>query len=146
MLTFSELQATDPTVVVTMSLDLLGDPRGEVRIAGHGHDLQSQYQTRVSALEPFDILVRHCDKTYREPHEVAIVIRELTISTWHMTDAHNHLAVYTNDRGPDLHTRYLGFNGEWKLNIDQPFWTWHHDHTGQGMFIYPVNDGSLQTC
>jgi len=140
MRNFSELQATKPTLVVTMQLDLVGDPQGEITIAGCIHPLAQQCHTTVSAQESFEIHVRHTNKTYQEPHEVAIVIRELTISTWRMTDAHNHLAAYSNDRGPDLYTRYLGFNGEWQLNIDQPFWLWHHEHTGQGMLIRPVND------
>jgi hypothetical protein len=138
MQTFLELQAIEPMLEVQMRLDLLGDPRGQVCIAHQWFPLQTQYQVMVSAAQAFDLVVLHHDKTYQEPYERAIVIIELTIGIWRMTDAHNHLVTYQNDRGPNLHTRYLGFNGEWRLNIDRAFWLWHHHHTGQGMLICPV--------
>ena len=36
-----------------------------------------------------------------------------------------------------LISEYIGYNGCWTLNIDQPFYHWYHTATGQGMLIRP---------
>lgn len=144
MLTFSELRATDPTLEVTVCLELVGDPQGHVLIGHHRGALNSLSRTTIDARDAFDITVIMCGKTYQEPHEVAVIIRDISIGAWHMTDAYNHLAHYQNDRNGHPHARYLGFNGEWRLRVDQPFWLWHHHMTGQGMLIQPVRQESRQ--
>lgn len=138
MLTFSDLRATEATLEVTVHLELLGDPQGHVRIGHYRGALKSLSQITIDARDAFDIIVAIYSKTYQEPHEVAVMIQDISIGVWHMTDAYNHLAHYQNDRDGHPHARYLGFNGEWRLSIDQPFWLWHHHNTGQGMLIQPV--------
>ena len=141
---FSDLRAIDPHLTVSLRLTLLGEPQGEIQIGSWRCALTDHAHHPVSALEPFEISVTLCAKTYQEPHEVAVVIDSIAIGPWHMTDAYNHLAHYQNDRDGHPHARYLGFNGVWRLEIDQPFWLWHHDHTGQGMLIQPVKLESRQ--
>jgi hypothetical protein len=141
---FSDLRDTDPQLTVSLRLTLVGEPQGEIQIGSWRCALTDHVQHAVSMLEPLVIAVILRDKTYQENHEVAVVIDTIEIGSWHMTDAYNHLACYQNDRDGHPHARYLGFNGVWRLEIDQPFWLWHHDHTGQGMLIQPVKLESHQ--
>lgn len=144
MLTFCDLLVTEATVKIQIDLELLGSPKGQICIGTRSWPLDTRITHDQSATDAFVITVSHTHKTYQEPYEVAVVIRDVSIGPWQMTPAHNHLGHYTNDRDAHPNTRYLGFNGEWRLEIDQPFWLWHHHNTGQGMLISPVKLESRQ--
>jgi hypothetical protein len=49
----------------------------------------------------------------------------------------SHLATYKNDQNVTQPTNYLGFNGTWNLKINEPFYRWRHNITGQGWLLEP---------
>jgi hypothetical protein len=81
-----------------------------------------------------DIVVKHHGKTdeeFKTRKELAISVEEIEING--ITDPkfvwsgqfHPEYPRWEEDRGP-IDTNYLGFNGEWKLTITIPAYTWIH--------------------
>ena len=81
-----------------------------------------------------DIVVKHHGKTeeeFKSGQDLAVIVEELEINgisdpkfVW----AGKFYPIYPRweqDQGP-IDTNYLGFNGEWKLSISIPAYTWIH--------------------
>lgn len=91
----------------------------------------------VGLTEPIKIEVEMKDKKYDQNLETALIIDELTIDGMEIIPNYVHLATYHNERGLELFTNYLGFNGSWVLDINEPFYQWRHRVTGQGWLLEP---------
>lgn len=90
-----------------------------------------------------DIIVKHHGKTedeYKSAKDLAVIIEEIEINgisdpkfIW-QGKFHPEYPRWEEDKGP-IDTNYLGFNGEWKLTITIPAYTWIHKTLGLG-WIY----------
>jgi hypothetical protein len=142
MKNFSDLLATDLQLDLVMSMAPVGIPDVEISI-----NQQLVFQGRRR--EPFtisqqlplrsglSISVRLKNKIYGEIHDTAIMLRQISIDGFDIIPAWTQLAEYVNDHHNTDPTTYLGFNGEWKLEIPEPFYQWRHRVTGQGWLLHP---------
>lgn len=90
-----------------------------------------------------DIIVKHHGKTDEEYYSgkaLAVMVEEIEINgisdqrfVW-QGGFHPDYPSWEEDRGP-IDTNYLGFNGEWKLRITIPAYTWIHETLSLG-WIY----------
>jgi len=90
-----------------------------------------------------DIVVKHLGKTeeeFKSREELAISVEEIKINGISDTKFvwagkfHPEYPRWEEDKGP-IDTHYLGFNGEWRLTISIPAYTWIHKIQGLG-WIY----------
>jgi hypothetical protein len=90
---------------------------------------------RVELLDNIDIVIKLYNKEYSADNETAVIIDNISIDDIDIVPKFDYLAKYVNDHNNNNPTSYLGFNGTWQLNIDQPFYRWLHKHTGQGWLL-----------
>lgn len=83
------------------------------------------------------ISVRLKNKIYGSGPDTAVVLKQISIDGFDIIPAWTQLAEYVNDHDNTDPTTYLGFNGEWKLEIPEPFYQWRHQITGQGWLLRP---------
>lgn len=140
MKTYSDLQDIDQVIDIKINLRPIGRPNIS---AGINHDF-SDYtglsvpvtlDYRVGLLDNIDIIIKLYDKEYSIDNETAIIIDNIVIDNISIVPKFDYLAEYANDHNNNNPTNYLGFNGTWRLNIDQPFYHWLHKHTGQGWLL-----------
>ena len=142
MKNFSDLLATDPQLDLDISVDPIGSPYTEIWI---NQNLMYQGQlsgtldisTKLPLLSAFSISVKLKNKIYLSDSETAIVLNKISIDGFDIIPAWTHLACYSNDYDICGPTSYMGFNGEWQLEITQPFYQWRHQVTGQGWLLCP---------
>jgi hypothetical protein len=142
MKNFLDLLATDPQLDLVISVIPVGVPDAEIWI---NQDLLHQghvsgtldISVKLPLLSAFSISVKLKNKIYQSASETAIVLNRVSIDGFDIIPAWTHLACYTNDHHMDDPTSYLGFNGEWKLEIPEPFYQWRHKVTGQGWLLNP---------
>lgn len=67
----------------------------------------------------------------------AIFLRSVGIETYHFDDFLHRATYYPIGREP-LKSNYLGWNGEWRLPIETPIFTWLHQTQHLG-WIYGKN-------
>lgn len=77
------------------------------------------------------------NKVYNETRETAIIIECITVDGINLIPDYVHLCDYKNDHNLNIKTHYIGYNGIWSLHINEPFYIWHHNVSGQGMLIKP---------
>jgi hypothetical protein len=93
--------------------------------------------------DTIDIIVKHHGKTeeeYKSGRNLAISVEEIEIND--ITDPkfvwqgkfHPEYPRWEEDKGA-IDTNYLGFNGEWRLTISIPAYTWIHKTLSLG-WIY----------
>lgn len=141
---FCDLLDIDSRICCHVRTKTLGGALGHVMINNQRWDLDLDIQHWCDVLAPIKIQVHHHSKTHLESHEVAVVIDLIQIDHWVMQQQHDHLAQLITDTNRMIHARYLGENGVWTLDVDGPFWLWHHRHTHQGMLIQPAKLESRQ--
>jgi hypothetical protein len=142
---FSELLATEVDLSVVIVLEPVFDtqvPHTVVTVAQQ--ILFSGQLTQpvtlsccVDLLSQIEILIELKDKDYHKDHTSAVVISRLSIDSHDLVPQWSHLAHYSNDKNYSLPTTHLGFNGTWKLDINEPFYRWRHRATGQGWLLLP---------
>jgi hypothetical protein len=143
---FSELLATEISLPVEIVLEPVFDtqvPKIVVTVAQRvlfSGQLTQPVTLRccVNLLTQFDILIEIIDKDDYKDRTSAVVISQLKIDSHDLVPQWSHLAYYSNDRNYNLPTTHLGFNGIWKLSINEPFYRWWHRATGQGWLLGPV--------
>ncbi len=147
MKTFSDLLATDHYITVRVTLKSIkhnGAPGATVRVNNMITEFIQLTETSVvteyidDLSDPIDIEISMCDKIYDEHKETAVIIDSISIDGFEIVPNWTHLAEYNSERGPQGPTSYLGFNGSWRLHIDQPFYQWRHRVTGQGWLLEPI--------
>lgn len=139
MKTYSDLQAIDHQVHVQVTLEPIGTPDTCIIVGPHrGGGLLFQpvdFTVSVPLLTPFIIQIELANKIYSDQQETAVRISRLCIDDVDILPRYLHLAQYVNDHAWKDPTDYLGFNGKWTLTIDQPFYQWLHQHSGQGWLL-----------
>jgi hypothetical protein len=126
---------------ICIQLEPVGCPDIEVTVAENVHVglklnnlLKLEYQ--VNLLDLFLINIELKNKIYTLDYETAIIIRQLSIDNINLIPKFDYLANYDNDHNNNNPTNYLGFNGNWSLTFDRPFYQWIHLHTAQGLLVY----------
>ena len=141
---FSDLLATDLYLDLILTAEPVGAPDVEIWI-----DQQLMHQgqlsqpitvsTQLSLLSEFSVLVKLKNKVYSSESETAVVVTKLSIDGFDLVPRFTHLAQYANDHDFTEPTSYVGFNGEWKFNINKPFYQWQHEITSQGWLFQPCS-------
>jgi hypothetical protein len=139
MKTYSDLKAIDQRLCCHVELEPVGTPEVAVIIAGvygGGKLFQSVvFDVNVDLLTPFSIEIELKNKTYTTEYETAVVIKQLQIDGIDLVPRFDYMATYVNDHNNTDPTSYLGFNGQWTLTFDRPFYQWLHQATAQGWLI-----------
>ena len=92
---------------------------------------------RINLLEKIDIEITLLNKNYKTSNNTAIIIDSLTLDTFNIIPKWTQFASYENDHNVNEPTNHIGFNGSWKLKINEPFYKWKHKITGQGWLLEP---------
>ena len=87
----------------------------------------------ISKTMEFEIELK--GKQYDQTRETAVIVQQLCVDGIKLIPDFLHLVQYQNDHHKDINTNYIGYNGTWKLQINEPFYRWHHRHSGQGFLI-----------
>ena len=98
------------------------------------HEQWVEVQIHPDRGDTVDIIVKHHGKTdeeYKSGQDLAVVVEEIEINginhpkfVWEGM-FHPEYPRWEENQGP-MDTNYLGFNGEWKLTISIPAYTWIH--------------------
>ena len=139
---FSDLLATDLHLDLVLIAEPVGYPDVEIWIDQQLiHQGQSSEFITVSKQLPllsgFSIMVKLKNKVYTSESETALVLNNLSIDGFDIIPQFTHLAKYTNDHAFTEPTSYIGFNGEWRLEVTKPFYQWQHEITSQGWLFQP---------
>ena len=140
MKTYSDLQDINQSIDVKITLRPIGLPNLHASVnqklsnyVGLSTPITLEYC--VGLLDNIDIVIKLYNKEYNLSVETAVIIDTITIDNINIVPKFDYLATYLNDHSNNNPTSYLGFNGTWQLNIDQPFYHWLHKHTGQGWLL-----------
>ena len=150
MKNFSDLLATDLHLDLVLIAEPIGTPDVEIWIS---QQLIYQGQlsepvtvaTQLPLLLDFSISVNLKNKAYSSDSETALVLNKLSIDGFDIIPNFTHLANYANDHDFKEPTSYIGFNGEWKLEVTKSFYQWRHEITSQGWLFQPcrINNNLL---
>lgn len=140
MNTYSDLQDIDTCLQLHIELEPVGTPDIVTTVNGftqHYPELSNSIvlDYQIDLLDLFSISIELRNKHYTTERETAVIIRRLSIDNIQIIPKYDYLAKYHNDHDYNNPTNYLGFNGQWTLAIDQPFYHWLHRHSGQGWLI-----------
>lgn len=140
MKTYSDLQDIDQLINVKINLRPVGSPDviaeiNQNRSEHTGLTTPITVEYRVGLLDNIDIVIKLRNKEYSTNNETAVIIDNIAIDDIDIVPKFDYLATYVNDHNNNNPTSYLGFNGTWQLNINQPFYRWLHKHTGQGWLL-----------
>lgn len=147
MQTLYDLTATlnNTCVKVSLALELVGNPRYKIQVNNVVYEHLARNDKNEIKLvascplrEPIKVVVTLYGKHYAQDSTSAIIIQSLKFDDFEIVPGWTQLASYSNDRDNTAPTNYLGFNGHWTLDLDQPFYIWHHRITGQGWLLEPV--------
>jgi hypothetical protein len=97
-----------------------------------------QAQTQVGLTDDIVISVKMSNKIYSIEKETAINIDCVTVDGLDITEHCYSIMSYDNDQQVTANTLYLGFNGDWKIQIPGPFHHWWHKCSGQGWLLTPT--------
>jgi hypothetical protein len=142
---FSNLLATEYFLDVRLRLSAVtnnGLPRCLVRVNDlilYLGDLDQSQDLRcqVPLKSHVHVCIEVSNKIHSLDRDTAVVIDSLTLDGFDLVPNYVHLARYENEADYQDPTTYLGFNGRWQLDIDQPFYVWRHRATGQGWLLQP---------
>jgi hypothetical protein len=97
-----------------------------------------EFQGRVALLDPVNLEIQLLDKDYNDDHTTAVIVASVSIDGQELMPDFCHLAQYENDHGAEQATDHLGYNGLWRLVIDDCFDRWWHRQSGQGWLLEPT--------
>ena len=141
MKTFLDLQAIELTLEVKLVLVPVGQPQISVNIGQHNLITQltdtATITQHIDLTSAFAIDIALLEKDYNATVETAVIIQSLSIDNFEIVPGRTHLARYTNDHDYADPTNYLGFVGNWRLEIDCAFYQWQHQITNQGWLLVP---------
>jgi hypothetical protein len=142
MKNFSDLLATDLHLDLVLMVEPVGIPDVEIcidqQLIHQGQLLKSfAVSTQLPLLQKFSVSVKLKNKVYSSEYETAVILTKLTIDGFDIIPNFTHLAKYDNDHDFTEPTSYVGFNGEWRLEVTKPFYQWQHEITSQGWLFQP---------
>lgn len=145
MKSFSDLLDIDRRIAVRIKLNCITDngiPRAGVFVNDKcllntwlNEPITIDYSARL--LDPINIKITMNNKEYNADRETAVIIQSIRVDNIELIPKFDHLVEYINDHHDSSPTHYLGFNGTWIFDINQPFYRWLHEHTGQGWLLTP---------
>ena len=140
MKNYSDLLAIDTRLALSIKLRPINQPNIWVRVnrdligyTALSDSIQLDYQ--IGLLDNINIVIELYNKDYNNINETAVIIDNISVDNIDIIPRYDYLADYINDHNFKDPTNYLGFNGKWALTIDQPFYHWLHQHSGQGWLI-----------
>jgi len=142
MKNFSDLLATDLHLDLELIVEPVGRPDVEIwvnqQLIHQGQLSESiTVSKQLPLLKEFSVAVKLKNKVYSQESETAVVLNQLSIDGFDIIPQFTHLARYVNDHVFTDPTCYLGFNGEWRLEVTKPFYQWQHEITSQGWLFQP---------
>jgi hypothetical protein len=142
MKNFSDLLATDLHLDLVLIVEPVGCPDVEIwvdqQLIHQGQLSESVKLSKQLPLLPgFLISVNLKNKVYSSEFETAVRLTKLSIDGFDIIPNFTHLAQYANDHAFNEPTSYVGFNGEWRLEVTKPFYQWRHEITSQGWLFRP---------
>ena len=142
MKNFSDLLATDLHLDLALMVEPVGHPDVEIWVNQqliHQGQLSGSITVskQLPLLREFSVAVKLKNKVYSQESETAVVLHKLSIDGFDIIPQFTHLARYVNDHAFTEPTCYLGFNGEWRLEVTKPFYQWQHETTSQGWLFQP---------
>ena len=144
MKNFLEALDTDQKIKVKISIKVLDNndyPDFTLffneKFIAHNNQKQINIIDQVRYDEKISIKIKMFGKKYSALKESAIIVEDISIDDINLIPTFSHHAVYENDHNQPLATNYLGYNGEWSISINEPFYNWYHSATAQGMLIRP---------
>jgi len=93
---------------------------------------------KANILDPINIVISMSNKQYNSLRETAIIVDSIVIDGIEIIPKFNHLVQYTNEKQESVFSNYMGFNGSWTLDINQPFYRWYHWHNSNGWLLFPL--------
>ena len=136
------LNRTDIDSCLTLCLELepIGNPEITILINNNSqyHSVLAEamiIKKNLALLDPVTISIMLSNKQYTTEQETAIIIKRISVDNIDIIPHYDYLATYTNDHNNNNPTSYLGFNGQWTLAIDCPFYHWLHQVQGQGWLL-----------
>jgi len=147
MKNFLKTLAINPTVEVSLTLRAITDngaPDLKVSVNNQiiehkSFDERVKHEFSIPLLDPINILIEMSNKQYNEHLETAVILESVCIEGFEIIPNWTHLADYINERDINKPVSHLGYNGIWKLSINEPFYRWHHQITGQGWLLAPAS-------
>lgn len=143
MKNFSELLATDLNLDFKLELTPFHSAL-DVSVCINGQTVYDdllakdfKYATQLSLLNPISIRICIQGKDYALDSQSAVLLKTIKIDDFDLIPNWTHLSSYKNDHNYTEPTTHLGFNGEWQLDIPEPFYRWKHKITGQGWLLTP---------
>ena len=143
---FSDLLAIRSSLPISITVSSIADngvPDCEVVVNGRILHQGKLYHVARSVIdvdlaEPIDITIAMSGKQYSSEKETAVLIKSINIDGFEIVPNYTHHAEYINEKNQSGPTSYLGYNGVWKLAIQEPFYRWRHRATGQGWLLDPL--------
>lgn len=132
---YSDLLDIDNTIEVLIELAIVGEPDLHVWVNENKIQVASKIKLRLSLLDPVCFTLQIKNKDYENDSATLVTVESISIDGINLIPAFNHLTTYSNDRQSGLTTNCLGFNGTWTFNVEQPFYQWLHQATGQGWLL-----------
>lgn len=135
MKTYSDLLAIDNQLKVELKLQTIGSPDFVVIVNGVQYT-STKVDCFCSLLDPIRLEIELKNKVYTLEYETAVIIESLMIDNIKVLPQFDYLAIYVNDKNYTNPTSYLGFNGQWTLSINKPFYHWLHEIKGRGWLLH----------
>jgi len=142
MKNFSDLLATDLHLDLVLIAEPVGRPDVEIWVNQqliHQGQLSESITVlkQLPLLSEFLISVNLKNKVYSSESETAVILTKLSVDGFDIIPGFTQLAQYANDHAFNEPTSYIGFNGEWRLEVTKPFYQWQHEITSQGWLFQP---------
>jgi hypothetical protein len=142
MKNFSEILDIEKTLNLNFKIKIIDDngyPDFQINLNNESIDfLKEKYiiiSKKIPLLEKLNIEIKLKNKKYSDQKETAVIVESISIENISIIPDFNHLINYENDHNENITTNYIGYNGIWNLNIDEPFFQWYHRVSGQGILI-----------
>jgi hypothetical protein len=142
MKNFLEALGTDPKLKVEISIRAIidnGYPDFNLffneKLIAHHNQTQIHLIEYIRYDEKLSIKIKMFGKKYSALKESAIIVENISIDDINIIPTFSHYTVYNNDHNKPITTNYLGYNGDWSININEPFYHWYHSVTAQGILI-----------
>jgi len=144
MKNFLEALATDTTLKVELSIRIIDDNGyPDFNLFFNKESIDHYKNKKIDIIkdikhnDTISVRIEMFGKKYSAVKESAIVVENLSVDDCNVIPSLNHYIIYNNDHDKTITTNYLGYNGDWSITINEPFYHWYHSATAQGILIKP---------